>query len=176
MLDEQDGQAEFAVEFGESRNHAVGLGRPQARHHLVEQQKFWLGGERTRNFQALTVRQRQRGCRLMTFAEEVEPSEYLAGMAARRCGIVPTQHGADHDVVLDGQRGERPHQLECAADAAATNLVRGKGVDAFTGKIDRTPVRREDPGEDVKQRRLARPVRADDDKNPTALYAKAYSV
>src|SRR5437762_3566726 len=104
------------------------------------------------------------------------PRARLAGMAACRCGIVPTQHGADHDVVLDGQSGERPHQLECAADAAATNLVRGKGVDAFTGKIDRTPVRHEHPGDDVEQRRLASPVRTDNRKNRAARDAKAYVV
>jgi hypothetical protein len=40
VLDEKDGQPELTIELAQDRDHAVGLGRAQACHHFVEQQKF----------------------------------------------------------------------------------------------------------------------------------------
>src|SRR5262249_36733732 len=109
----------------------------------------------------------------MRLADRAEPSQPRVGAAGHRRGIVPAQHRADDDVVLDGERRERPHQLEGAADAATTDLVRRKSVNAVTGKRDRTAVGREYSGNDVEQRGLARAVRADDGEDRATLDAKA---
>ncbi len=104
-------------------DHAVGLGRPQARHHLVEQQQLRIGGERARHFQPLAVGQRQRRGALVALVVEIEAAQHLVRMRARVVDVVPVQQRADDDVVLDRQRRERPHDLEGAADAAPADLV-----------------------------------------------------
>src|SRR5262249_40479071 len=77
---------------------------------------------------------------------------------------------------LNRERGERPHQLKGAADAAATDLVRRKSVDAFPAESDRTSIRRKGAGNDVEQRGLARPVRADDGEDRTGRDLEAHAV
>ena len=68
----------------QDRDHAVGLGRPQARHHLVEQQELRLGRERARDFEPLAVGQRQRRRELVPLVEQVEPPQHLVRAPARR--------------------------------------------------------------------------------------------
>src|SRR5262249_48381227 len=102
--------------------------------------------------------------------------EHLAGAPARHRGIVPMQHRADDDIVLDRKRWERPHQLEGAANAAAADLVGGKSVDAVTGEGDRTAVGRGHAGDDVEQRGLAGTVGADDCEDRALRHAKAHIV
>ena len=118
----------------QDRHDAVGLGRPQARHHLVEQQQFRIGGERARHFQPLAVGQRQRRGALRALVVEVEAAQHLVRMRARVRHVTAVQQRADDDVVLDGERRKRPHDLEGAADAAPANAVGRQAVDALAGE------------------------------------------
>ena len=58
-LGQENGHAALTVELTQDCDHAVGLGRTQASHYLIEQQQLGIGGERTRDFQALAVGQCQ---------------------------------------------------------------------------------------------------------------------
>ncbi len=73
----------FAVEFAQNRHDAVGLGRPQPRHHFIEQQQFRIGGERTRHFQPLAVGQRKRRGALVTLVVKFKTAQHLVRMRAR---------------------------------------------------------------------------------------------
>ena len=165
VLDQQDGKAALLVDAGENLHHAVGFGRPQPRHHLVEQQELRIGGERARHFEALPVGQRQRRGGLAALVVEIEPGEHLAGMGARRRDVLPAMQRADHDVVLDGEPRERPHQLERAADAAPAHHVGREPVDPLAGERDVAAIRREHAGDHVEQRGLACAVRPDHREN-----------
>src|SRR5262249_18038801 len=98
----------------------------------------------------------------VTLAEQIELPEHLVGAPARHRGIVPMQHRADDDILLDRKRGERPHQLEGTADAAAADLVGSKSVDAFAGEGDGAAVGRRHAGDDVARGGLAGAVGAED--------------
>ncbi len=145
----------------QDRDHAVGLGRAQARHHLVEQQQLRLGGERARDLQPLAVGQRERRGALAALVVEVEPAQHLVRVRARIARVAAMQQRADDDIVLDRERRERPHDLEGAADAAPADLVGRQAVDALAGESDRAAVGRVDAGDHVEQSGLAGAVRAD---------------
>ena len=91
MLDQQNGEPGVAIEALQDRHHAVGLGRAQARHHLVEQQEFRIGGQRARNFQPLAVGQRQRRGALPALVVEVEAAQHLVRPRARVDDMVAMQ-------------------------------------------------------------------------------------
>ena len=57
--------------------------------------------------------------------------------------IGSVQQRADNDVVLDGERRERPHDLERPSDAAPADRVGRQTVDALAREADRALVRRE---------------------------------
>src|SRR5262245_5308083 len=77
VLDQQDGEAALAIEVAQDRDHAIGLRGAQARHHLVEQEEFGIGCERTGDLQALAVRQRERRRELVAFAIEIEAAQHI---------------------------------------------------------------------------------------------------
>src|SRR5574341_744026 len=59
MLDENDGHAVVLIHVADETDHLVAFGWPQAGQHLIEQEQFWLGGEGARDFEALTIGQRE---------------------------------------------------------------------------------------------------------------------
>ena len=136
VLDQQNGEPGFAVELAQDRDDAVHLGRPQARHHLVEQQQFRIGGERARHFQPLAVGQGQGGGALLALVVEVEAAQHLVRALARGVDVPTMQQRADDDIVLDAERRKRPHDLEGAADAAPADAVGRQAVDALAGEGD----------------------------------------
>ena len=142
-------------------DHAVGLGRPQAGHDLVEQQQLGIGGERARDFQPLAVGQSEAGGALAALVVEVEPAQHVVRVRARIARVAAMQQRADDDIVLDRERRERPHDLESAADPAPANLVGRQAFGALTGESDRAAVGRVDAGDHVEQSGLAGAVRAD---------------
>ena len=90
--------------------------------------------------------------------------------------VMAMQQRADDDVVLHGQRGEWPHDLKCAADATPADLVRRETFDTLSGKCDASGVRREHPGDHIKERRLSGAVRPDHRKNLAVGNVKSHAV
>src|SRR5262245_43173808 len=90
--------------------------------------------------------------------------------------VVATQQRADDDVVLHGQCGEWPDDLKSAADTTPADFVRGQTFDALAGKHDASRVRREHPGDHIKERRLAGTVRPDHGKNLAPSNIKSHAV
>ena len=86
-----NGQAALAIERLQGRDHAVGLGRPQARHHFVEQKKPRSGGQRPRDFETLAVRQGQGRGELLALVEKIEPPQQSQRVVARGADIAPMQ-------------------------------------------------------------------------------------
>ena len=165
-----------AVELAQDRDHAVGLGRPQPRHHLVEQQKSRPGRQRPGDFEALAVRQRQRRGDAVALVEEIEPLQQRAGMRARRADIAAVQQRADDDIVLDAQGRERPHDLKGAGDAAPAHRVGRKPGRSLAGEGDRAFARRQRAGDHVEQRGLAGAVRSDDGEDRALGHLEADTV
>ena len=88
-----------AVELAEHLDHLVALGRPQARHHLVEQQQARPRGERARHLEPLAVRQRERGGGLAALRAEPELLEDRGrGAPRRRHARRPLERPDDHVV------------------------------------------------------------------------------
>ena len=118
------------LRLAEHLDHLVALGRPQARHDLVEEQQ--LG----RVASARATSSRLRSGRV---SEEAGRSRLGASLScsrierAMRARAVATlrslQEGADDDVVEHRKPGERLHDLERAADARGADLVRAQAVD-----------------------------------------------
>jgi hypothetical protein len=161
VLDQQDRDAGVARELLEDRHDAVGLGRPQAGHHLVEQQELRIGRQCAGELEPLAVGQRQRGRLLITLVVEIEAREHVAGVMAGRQDVGAVQQRADQHVVFDGQPRKRAHDLERATNAAAADRVRGLALDALAPEHDAPVVRREHARDHVEQRRLAGAVRSD---------------
>ena len=161
VFDQQNGEPALLVDAGQDVDHAVGLGRPQSGHHLVEQQQLRIGGERAGNLEAFAVGQRQRRGRLCALVVEVEPCQHLAGMRARRGDVQPAVQRTDHHVVLDAEAGEWPHQLEGPANAAVTDFVGSQSVDPLASERNSAFIRRKHAGDHVEQRGLAGAVGAD---------------
>ena len=131
VLDQQDGEALARLQVAEHLDHLVALGRPQAGHHLVEQQQLRARRERARDFQPLAVGQGERGGGQVALRGEAAAARGCAGAtlarARRRC--VLCRKRADHHVVEHREPGERLDDLEGAADAGGAHLVRAQAVD-----------------------------------------------
>ena len=83
--------------------------------------------------------------------------------AARRAELAAVLGDAsDLDVLEDGQAVEQLDDLEAAGEAARDARMGGDVRDVVPGEDDAAGVRRQMAGQQVDQRRLAGPVRADD--------------
>ncbi len=173
MLDQQNGEAALAVEILQNRYDAVGLGRPQPRHHLVEQQQLRIGGERARHLQPLAVGQGQRRGGNAALVVEIEAAQHFMRAAARVGNVVPAHQRADDDVVLDAERRKRPHDLEGTPDAAPADAIRRQAFDALASEGDGAAVGREYARDHVEQSGLAGAVRTDHSENAAFRHVEA---
>ena len=112
----------------------------------------------------------------MALGVQIKPTQHAVGVLACIIDIVTMQQRADNDILLHGQRGEWPHDLECAADTAPADLVRGETFDALPGKCNASGVRREHSGDHIKERRLTGTVRPDHRKDLTVSDVKSHTV
>ncbi len=176
VLDQEDREAGLAIELDQDLDHAVGLRRPQSRHHLVEQKELGVGRERARDLEALAVGQGQGRGLLVALAEQIELREHLMSARTRLRQLAPVQQRAHDHVVLDRQAGKRAHQLEGAADATPAHRVRREPIDALVPERDGALIGGEHPGDDVEQRGLARAVGADDGEDRALGHAEAHPV
>ena len=146
-------------------HHAVGLGRTQSGHHLVEQQERRLGRERARNLKAFAVRQSDLVGDREALVVKADQVQHRPGIVARFSKIVGPAERADRDIFLAGQRAKRPHDLERAADPGAADLVRTLADKRHIVKHDRAGVGLEDAGDQIEDRGLAGAVRPDQRMN-----------
>ena len=90
-----------------------------------------------------------------------ERAQRSLGARAREPGVTGAQEAADHRVLDHRHVGERPHDLEGAADARRADLVRTQARDVPAREADRSAVRHHRAGDEVEQRGLAGAVGPD---------------
>src|SRR5262245_15400075 len=110
----------------------------------------------------------------MALGVYIKPTQHAVGVLACITDIVTMQQRTDNDILLRCQRGEWPHDLECAADTAPADLVRGETFDTLPGKCNASGVRREHPGDHIKECRLAGAIRPDHRKDLTVKIGRAH--
>ena len=129
--------------------------------HLIEQQQFRLGRKRARKLEPLAPGDGQRIGRPVEHVAQADVAADLLGDASARRRAPVVQMRADQDIVAHRQAGKRLHDLEGAGDAAPRQPMRRLAGDVFAGIADRAFARREEAGDDGKQRGLAGAIRAD---------------
>ena len=101
VLDQYDRETRVTVQRLQDSDDAIRLGRTQARHHFIEQQQFRIGGERTRHFEPLAIRQRERRCALGSLVIQVETTQHIVRMRARRNDAMTIQQRSDDVLVVE---------------------------------------------------------------------------
>ena len=119
----------------QDRDHAIGFGRAQSSHDLIEQQKLRLGRKRAGDLEALAVRQRQSRSDPVPFVEEFESRQQQPRLRACVVDAAPMQQRADDDVVLDAECRKRPHDLKGAGDAAPADGISRQSLDLFPANL-----------------------------------------
>ena len=147
----------------------VDLGRPQPRHHLVEQQQRRARRERARHLQPPAIGERQVRGEERRLAGEAQALENGQGArAGAGDGAFAVQRAHDR-VVEHREPRERLDELEGAADAGRAHPVRRQAADRAPAETDRAGVRPMQAGDEVEERRLAGAVRADERGDRVAL-------
>jgi hypothetical protein len=133
-------------EPGDELPEASALARVEADAGLVEQQHAGAGEQPDRDVDPLLVAAGETGDGLAAPLAQAGELEHLLGRGVRV--LASLQAGEEEQVLLDGQPLVERRLLGHPADLSLFDL-------------DLAAVRREDPGEDREQRRLARPVGPD---------------
>ncbi len=176
MLDEQNRGAVLAVELAKDFDHLVALRRPQARHHLVEQQQLGLGRQRPRHFQSLAVGQGQAFRELVAAIVKTEPRQDRRCAVARLREVGFAMEGTHGDVLQHAQPLERLHELEGASDAGVAGAIGPQAGDHLAVQADGAGVGREDAGDHVEDRGLARAVGSDQGVDGASRNAETHVV
>ena len=165
MLDHDDREPAAIAHAADELGHLLRLGRVHAGDHLVEEQDARLGGEGARELEPLAAGQGQ--IRWQRRGPVAEPDElhHLDGPFPRAGGSALSIDGADHHVLEHGEIAEGPDDLVRAHHAGVHGAMRGKAADDAIAEVHRTRGRRNRSRDEAEERRLARPVRADDSKD-----------
>ena len=172
VLDEEHRQSR-AGDLAQQRAEGCGLGLVESRRRLVEQQHARLRRECPSQLDEARRTGREPVDAVFGHCLQSDPLENLVGDHGR--GPLPiVRPSASHlrrheDVLPRGQAPERLEPLERAADPEPGPLMGLAARDVATVELDPARVRPEQPGDDVEQRRLARPVGADQPGDVTDL-------
>jgi len=185
VLDEEDGEPLPARDLPDDRDGGQRVLRRQTLGRLVEKEERGLLGDGHRDLEEALVAVRQCRRRLCGPGEEAERVEARArplfarlesGPAAdeSKVAAAPQLHGDSH-VLQHGELREDAGDLEGARDAAPAARGGGERGDVATTKEDAPRGGREETGDEVKQRCLARAVRPDDRADLSRLHREADS-
>ena len=147
VLDDHDGDA-AAMDAPHQLDRLAHLGRRQAGHRLVEQQRLGLGGERAGDLQPLAAGRAEALGRRVGQRAEPDPLQHVARLGARLARVVMAQQGADRGVVEHRHRFEGERHLEGAGESRArARASGGRRVTSAPSKVTvpevtgRSPVR-----------------------------------
>ena len=172
VLDEEDRQPALARDPPDDVDGRRGVFRRQALRRLVEQQKGGLLRHRHRDLEQTLIAVRQRGRRLVRPVEQAQLAEARTRSLLARLHHRAPAHEAkvprgleldrDAHVLQHGELGEDARDLKRPRDPAAA--ARGRGERGDVGALeDHAPRRRrEQAGDQVEERGLARAVRPDE--------------
>src|SRR5205823_3081312 len=128
---------------------------------FVQQQQRRLGGQRTRQLQALALGERQAGGRLRGLGSQTQPLDDGARVRARPRRRRMTSERTDQHVVEHAQPRKRAHDLERARQPASADRVWRLAQQRAAAEADIARVGPQKARQQVEDRRLARAVRAD---------------
>jgi hypothetical protein len=133
------------------------------RHDLVEQDQPGPRRQGARQLEPLLLGERETAGRAAALGGEADEVEDVGGGppgAGER--LAPAPEGAGDDVVEHGHPGKRLDDLKRPRQPEGVDPRGAPAGDRLTREADLTAVRHEEPGNDRKQRRLARSVGPDD--------------
>ena len=160
MLDHHNGDA--AVGDGaDRRHHGDELGWIESGQNFVEQQEAGFCRQRAGKLQPLSPGDRQARGGLVQQFGETNHLRNLRGRIARRRARAPRQVRADRNILVHGQPGKWPYDLERAGDAAPRQPVRGNAGNILAAVTNAAAARRQKSADHREQGRLAGAVRSD---------------
>src|SRR5260221_11104427 len=109
----------------------------------------------------------------MFLRRKTDKLDRFAGALARDIGVLVAQECARHDVGQHRHAAKRPRHLECARQAVRANVMWAQADHFLSESQDRTCIRPEMAGDEVKTLRLAGSVRPDESERFTLLHRKA---
>src|SRR5262249_34349520 len=130
--------------------------------HLVEQQDLRLSGERACQLEALALTGGEGVGERVRLLGQAHTVQQVAGAYPRVSHVTRARERAYHDVVDDGEPGERPQLLERARDAQTAHAIRREAGQAAAIQANLTRIGAIEAADDLEQRRLAGAVRPDD--------------
>src|SRR6266545_2706192 len=96
----------------------------------------------------------------------------LSVAASCSARLAASETGTDHHVFADGELVERPDDLVGSCHAQARHVVRAQATEIVAAEDDAAAVWAIDGVEDVEERRLAGPVRADESQDLAFFHAE----
>ena len=124
------------------RHHGGELGWIEPGQDFVEQQQAWLCRQRAGKLQPLSPRDREARGGLVQQFGETDRVRDLRGRITRGRARAPRQVRADRNILVHGQPGKWPHDLERAGDAAPRQPVWRNAGDVLAAMMDTAAARR----------------------------------
>src|SRR5579862_1666407 len=109
----------------------------------------------------------------MTPVEKIKTTQQRPGVLARHVDVAAMHQRADDDVLLHGERRERPDQLERPGNAAPAHRVGGKAMDRLPIEDDSALIRCHSAGDQIEQRGLPGAIRSDHGEDGSLENVKA---
>ena len=175
VLNEQNGQTEFLAYPGDHRHEFFGLLRIHAGSRFIEKQQLWFSRQCPGNFQAALRAVRQVFGNLILFFVEFKDLQQLDGLLFNLCLFTKITAQAKHrlqdavfhmrmigdfHIIEHAEFGKQADILERPRYAALRDLIRFQAEETLAIKINCPCRRLVDPGQQVKCRRLACTIRA----------------
>jgi ABC-type iron transport system FetAB ATPase subunit len=134
------------------------------------------GRKRACGLEPLALGQRQAVRRNLGAALEAEPLEDAHRRLPRRSDVGGPAERADHHVLDHGERAERLHDLECAADPGMAGAIRAPAGDVEAAQRHAPGIRPVDAGDQVEAGGLAGAVGSDQRDDLAAANGEAHVV
>src|SRR5258708_19234083 len=173
VLDDQD-RDPAGVDLADDLDRFLDLGRVEPREVLVEKQQIRLGVQRPRHLQALAQAQGQAAGGGVAPTLHLRKGDRLPRFPTRLFRAVRARKGRGHEVLEDGEAGQRPHDLERAGQAQPADLVGLAAVDPGSPEEDPSARGREVAVDQVEDGGLPRPVRPDQPQDLPLLQAEGH--
>src|SRR6266545_7157578 len=173
VLDDHDRHSAIANEPN-GLEHGPDLRRIEPGQNLVEKQQVGISREGTGELEPLLLGDVERDGQLLSAAREVDQVQGLVGSPGRilQAQLAASETGTDHHVFADGELVERPDDLVGACHTQACHVVRAQATEIVAAEDDTAAVGAIDGVEDVEERRLAGPVRADESQDLAFFHAE----
>src|SRR5712692_5672981 len=175
VFDEQQRHTRL-VDAAKERQHRFGLGGRETRHDLVQEKKCRLGGQRSRQLEALALGQGETAGGRGGLGGEAHPLDDGAGPVQSVGGARVSGKGAHAHVRQDRQVRERADDLEGTRQAEQADGMGLEPDDAAPAEADLAGIGAEEARDEIEDRRLAGPIRPDQTQDLTGGHLQRQTV